>query len=369
MRIVRMLVVRPQLGLAFGLPPQALAMDETMFFLGWLVGSLLGGALADLFGRRPLFLLCNALVGLCGAGMAAAPGMAAYACVHSLEGAALGAYTLVAWTLAAELWPTPDARARNGLWFQQSNPLGFVLGVGLAWLVPGSWRLMTLLSAVPSLVLALPVGGGAAAALRESPVWLLSRGRADEASAVLQAMAREHGRPDLRVAPLVAEDAAAAGAVSPTAPPAASALRQLCCSAGLRGPALGMLLLWFTTSFVYMGISFRLAGLVRSLLLSNALAALAETPGYFLAMRLLASGRRRTAVVLSLLAAGGCLAHAVAAPGSSLATAAGLAGKMAVTGAYGSLFLYSSELFPTAVRSTAMGLCGVVSRLGEWGWF
>lgn len=39
-------------------------------------------------------------------------------------------------------------------------------------------------------------------------------------------------------------------------------------------------------------------------------------------------------------------------------------GKSALTGVYAILYIFTPELFPTTVRSTAMGLCSMIARVG-----
>ena len=45
-------------------------------------------------------------------------------------------------------------------------------------------------------------------------------------------------------------------------------------------------------------------------------------------------------------------------------TAAAMVGKFFVTAAFGSIFVYAAELFPTVLRSAAIGLCSTSARVG-----
>lgn len=42
-------------------------------------------------------------------------------------------------------------------------------------------------------------------------------------------------------------------------------------------------------------------------------------------------------------------------------------GKMCVTVVYSTFYVYVPELFPTVIRSTAMGLCSMMARVGAFG--
>ena len=39
-------------------------------------------------------------------------------------------------------------------------------------------------------------------------------------------------------------------------------------------------------------------------------------------------------------------------------------GKFGASGAFAIVYLYTAELFPTAIRSTATGLCSMMARIG-----
>jgi hypothetical protein len=41
-----------------------------------------------------------------------------------------------------------------------------------------------------------------------------------------------------------------------------------------------------------------------------------------------------------------------------------LSGKFGASGAFAIVYLYTAELFPTAIRGTATGLCSMMARIG-----
>ena len=45
-----------------------------------------------------------------------------------------------------------------------------------------------------------------------------------------------------------------------------------------------------------------------------------------------------------------------------LITAVAIIGQFFVTMAYGIIYIYTNELFPTVIRATGMGTCGMLSR-------
>ena len=59
----------------------------------------------------------------------------------------------------------------------------------------------------------------------------------------------------------------------------------------------------------------------------------------------------------------GCLACIALPPGPWVVFAA-LVGKFFVTATFGSIFVYAAELFPTVLRSAAVGMCSTAARAG-----
>lgn len=184
-------------------------------FAGMLVGGLAGGALADAMGRRAalaLALVVNLVFALVAA---AAPNWGVLAAARALAGIGVGASVPPVFTLANELLP-PQSR---GFWLSLiawAWTFGQVLTAGLAWLLIGkfalSWRIFAAAAAAPSAIALVSL----IFAVTESPRFLASKGRLDEAAAVIARIARVNGRggrelPSLRPLAAQATDAVAAG--------------------------------------------------------------------------------------------------------------------------------------------------------------
>jgi MFS family permease len=150
--------------------------------LGWGIGGLAGGVLADYFGRKRVMLLAitgySILTGL----SALAWSCWSFAAFRLLVGVAIGSEWVTGASIVAELWP---ARARGrGVGLMQSGlGMGFFVA-SLVWLLvsrggPGAWRTMYLIGVVPAL-LTLWVRR----AVPESPLWLAVDRRRREARAL-----------------------------------------------------------------------------------------------------------------------------------------------------------------------------------------
>ena len=158
--------------------------------LGGMIGAMLGGPLADRYGRRPI-LLQSGLIFSVGALISAfAPNLSILLLARIVLGAGVGAASVLVPVYIAELAP---ARLRGALvaGFQLLTTLGIVVGYGVnaAFADTQAWRWSLGLAAVPGLLLAAGV-----LLVPESPRWLVARERSDEAARLLR---RVRGRADV----------------------------------------------------------------------------------------------------------------------------------------------------------------------------
>jgi sugar porter (SP) family MFS transporter len=154
--------------------------------LGALGGSLLGGYLADHYGRKRAVLIAGLLF-IAGALLQAlAPHVFILVLGRLLVGFGVGVAAVAAPLYGAELAPA----AHRGR-FVSAYQLAITIGIFLAYLVNAglagdSWRWMLGVSVLPGILLVLVGALGA-----ESPRWLVKVGRRDEARAVLAKVAPE----------------------------------------------------------------------------------------------------------------------------------------------------------------------------------
>ncbi|GGE07304.1 MFS transporter [Aureimonas endophytica] len=343
---------------SFGLSvPQAL-QSGTALFLGMLVGASVLGRLADRFGRRPILIAGVLIDAVFGIASAFAPDFGWLLALRFLTGIGVGGTLPVDYAMMAEFLPA-ERRGRWLVMLEGSWSIGTVL-VALVALAAAhvegveAWRVIFLAAALPGLV-----GLGLRFGLPESPLYLLRRGRRDEAQAVLDRVARINGR--LAPPSLAPSEAADQGR------PPFSALFK----GELRRRSLLLLLVWFLVSASYYGVfvwlPVKLAGTGLGFLRSHLFlvaVALAQIPGYALAAYGIETwGRRPTLIGFLLLSAAGCLLYGLGSSAGFVA-AATLMMSFALLGTWGALYAYTPELFPTGLRSTGMGGAGAMARLG-----
>jgi MFS family permease len=123
--------------------------------LGWGVGGMTGGILADYLGRKRTMMLSITTYSLTTGLSALAWSWGSFAALRLLVGVAIGSEWVTGASMVSELWP---ARARGrGVGLMQSGlGMGFFLA-SLVWLLvgragPAAWRTMFLLGVLPALL-------------------------------------------------------------------------------------------------------------------------------------------------------------------------------------------------------------------------
>jgi MFS transporter, AAHS family, benzoate transport protein len=149
--------------------------------IGVLVGALLAGGVADVLGRRKVMLTAYAWFAI-GMGVTALMSSTAmFGVMRFLTGLGVGALVATTGALVAEFAPPGKKNLANAITYS-GVPLGSLLAALLAIVLLDAigWRGMFLIGALP-LVTLLPL---AFLKMPESPAWLASRGRHDEARVV-----------------------------------------------------------------------------------------------------------------------------------------------------------------------------------------
>lgn len=152
---------------------QELVVSSALVAAG--VGSAAGGWFADAAGRRRALLAADVLFTFGSLCMAAAQSLAALVVGRAVVGLAIGVASVTAPVFIAECAP-PRVRAAlvtmNVLMITGGQFLSYVSNYGFSF-VPGTWRWMLGMAAVPAVAQAFGLLG-----LPESPKWLAGRGHA-----------------------------------------------------------------------------------------------------------------------------------------------------------------------------------------------
>ena len=126
-----------------------------------------------------------------------------------------------------------------------------------------------------------------------------------------------------------------------------------------------LMLLWPITAMGYYGITLSMSNIGSDAFTSNALAALVEVPAYFILVALMDKTGRRPLLVFSLLLTSATCFGAASAKIESLKTTFALLGKLFSASCFSLVYIMTAELYPTSVRTSAIGTCSLMARQGS----
>ncbi|KAK7864613.1 hypothetical protein R5R35_003201 [Gryllus longicercus] len=335
---------------------------------GVLVGALLFGALSDRFGRRPVFfgsLVLQVAVGLLAA---LAPYYVLFLVLRFVIGMTTSGVFLVAYVLAMEM-VGPSKRLVAGVSCQLFFTAGYMLSAVFAKYIT-DWRLLQAAMTAPGLLFLLYWWF-----VPESARWLLTKGRVEEARAVLRRAARVNG---------VALPSDALAALLPPAPPASPAppaadkqgaapakprdasLLDIMRYPNLRRRSLNIFFNWFANNLTYYGLSWNTANLGGDIYLNFLISGAVEIPAYIFLLLTLNRWGRKAILCGSMIVGAVILLITTLVPQDMtwLTVTLVMVGKLAITASYGTVYVFTTEQFPTVIRNAALGTSSMCARVG-----
>lgn len=347
--------VLPAIIQLWGLTSSQAGLVASATFAGMFVGAAGWGLIADRVGRRKVFLLTVLLDALFGLLSALSPNLTVLIIFRFLTGTAIGGTLPVDYAVMAEYLPVKQ-RGRFLVYLESFWALGTILVAFLAWLfiplLPATgWRYLLAISALPGVL-----GYWIRRSIPESPRFLLLQGHGEEARAVLQHVAAMN-RKQVNIGTLKATPISSKATLA-TIWRAPLTRRTLLLSVIWFSLSLGYygIFTWLPTIFVAQGFTF-VRGYGYLVLL-----ALAQLPGYVLAAYLVEQiGRKVTLAAFLISSALFSYLFAIATT-PVLIVGGGMLLSFSLLGAWGALYAYTPELFPTNVRTTGMGWASAMAR-------
>ncbi|KAK7096861.1 organic cation transporter protein-like isoform X2 [Littorina saxatilis] len=325
---------------------------QMMLMMGCLLGSQLSGLVSDVWGRKIALmtsLVSNVLVVLA---MAFVQSYVLLLMLMFLTGVTLLGIFSVSFVLSLEL-VGPSKRLWPGIGYAVFFALGMMLLSLVAYFLR-DWQHLQLVCAaltVPHLFFWWFIP--------ESPRWLLSKGRADDAKVILNRMARVN-KVTLTLDVLDKLE------VKTDMP-----LWKICISTRkLVGRHLIIFFSWMVASMTYYGLSLNAGTLGGSVYVNVVLMGLMDIAALVVCLLLLdRAGRRVLGAVWYLVAGVACTATLFPVLFASqdkqwISVMLALIGKFGIAGAFAVIWIFASELFPTVMRNSAMGASSVCGRIG-----
>lgn len=355
MDVILISFLLPPIGREFALDPARIGFVASAGFVGMFLGAAISGRLADRYGRRTVFSLTLIVFSIGALLSAVAPTYETLLLARVVAGLGLGGELPVAATLVSEFSPRA-ARGRMIVWLESFWAYG-TLAAGLVaiFVLPSyGWRGAFVVAAVPALYAVY-----LRRALPESPRYLAEQGLSAEADAVVRRVERAGGGALLTLGKAVAPVRAGRSRVADLFTPA------------YRRRTAMLWVLWFGITLTYYGIFLYVPTLLVARGLSEVrsnefffLSTVAQIPGYFSAAWLVERwGRKPTLVAYLLGTALSAYLFGNAGTGTDAFVYAALLSFFNL-GAWGVVYSFSPELYPTAIRATGAGIAASVGRIG-----
>ncbi|GIY87638.1 organic cation transporter protein [Caerostris darwini] len=238
--------------------------------------------------------------------------------------------------------------------------IGFVSLPGIAYLLK-DWFWIQIAITAPCIVLLFTWW-----LLPESPRWLMSKGRVDEAQKILIKAAKTNKKKlsdiDTRLKKMMvkATEVHESGA-------AGGNFLDLLRTPGLWQMTLNIFFLWFVNSFVYYGLSYNTNEMAGDPFVNFAICGAVEFPAYFLTPLAIRSLGRKYPLAGTMIIGGlACLLiYPLPADPWWLGVMVAMVGKFCITCSFAIAFVFTAEIFPTVVRNIGVGAASVFARIGS----
>jgi putative MFS transporter len=358
--------VLPTLIGVWKLAPRTIGVLISSSFIGQIVGALFFGWLAERIGRLRCAKITIALYSLMSLLCAASWNIPSLLAFRTIQGIGLGGEVPVAAAYINEMLRA-KGRGRFFLIYQFIFPIGLV-GASLLgyWLVPlFGWRTMFLIGGLPAILVLVLFAGNI---LPESPRWLISKGRLDEAEEIVGLM-ESAGRSGESAIPSTPEPLS----IAPVAQRDTSWRGLFQGMYGLR--TIIVWCIWITTYFVSYGINTWLPTIFRTYykysvadaLRIGVIINLAGLAGAFLcAMLVDRLGRKPWFILAYALGAAPLIAIWIRGPGNPREVILLVAiSFLFISGNSMLVYLYTTEIYPTRLRSFGTGAASAWLRVAS----
>ncbi|XP_033739920.1 organic cation transporter protein-like [Pecten maximus] len=328
---------------------------QMLFYFGVLVGDLGFGMIADIIGRKKTLYVTVVILLGSAFGVAWAETWVSFVVLEFVIGAANHGAFIICCVLGLEM-VGPSKRVWAGILVHAFFALGLVYLVGMGYFLR-DWFWVQIAVAAPcafflSYWFVIP----------ESPRWLISQKRYSEADKIIERAARVNKKPlppSLMKVNQEKDEKEADGRIW-----------HLFSNKVLLSRTLIVYFNWAVVSMIYYGVTMHTGNMNGDFYLNFFLLAVVEFPAYFMSIALLDRwGRKRTHCACMLLGGIACIStiFPVIFGGPDLqplTLALAIVGKIGAAGAFGVIYVFSAELFPTVVRNAGMGSSSCVARVG-----
>lgn len=342
------------------------------YSFGYLVGCVIGGMASDNFGRKPTVIGFGILSSMFGVFLPYTTYYPMFLFIRFCSAICNEAADLAAYTLCMEITGT-RYRAMVGSMLQVPWAMGYALLALIAYLAK-SWKTVQVIAAGLHFGAVLLI-----CSLPESPRWLMVKERVNEAEEVIRKACRTPPFPfnlcrinkgslpsDLELVCHREKRLNKKGKVG---------MLDLFKTRELRFRTITICIVFMATALVYYGLVIALSDqsapgrvlFTGNFFLNNAVAGAIEIPTLFCCVWLMKFGRKKAQMLTLVCGAISIIVAmlAVISENFMLALSFMMIGKICIQGAFNILYIFTSELYPTIIRNSAVGMTSMVARFGS----
>jgi len=234
----------------------------------------------------------------------------------------------------------------------------FALGealVGVVAIFVRRWRPLQLIISTPAAILLFTYWY-----IPESLTWLLQQKKYDRAEKLVNRMTEVNKASPIENLELKSQEDS-----GPADDQQGKNVLDLVRSPVLRAVTLNMFYIWFATNIVYYGTSQNSGNLSGNLFVNFIALMLIEIPSYLcVGLFMDRVGHKTMLFFMMLLASVSCITCGLLSPDSTTPIVVlSLIGKFGGSGCFAIIYVYATEIFPTAYRSVGVGACSMIARI------
>lgn len=330
------------------------SLAQSIMQIGILTGSVIFGYISDRYGRKPSVLISLFFEVVFVAASAIVPNFEMFLACRFLIGVMVGGTMLCCYVFLIELCGKSFRSYMMGLG-EIPYVLAYLTLPILAYFVR-DWRPLQLATSLPWIIVCLYFW-----LIPESPRWLITVGKKKEAAFILTHIASRNNQKRDNIETIVSKIES-----SNKDQPKTGSYADLFKTPKIRLYTITTALIWMFCSHTFFGLNQYIGRLQGNIYLNVILSALCLIPGLILVVFATLHFRRKVTTITSFVIAGASLLIFICIPsdmdGARLAFAI-----IGLTGAYTSFiqtYLFTSEVFPTVIRNSAIGFSSVFARIG-----